>query len=516
MMSFLLRSIRGLVLVSLLAGPLSGCMEKERLICAPSEIGRIEGFVLGGGRPVVHRDVKALPAENAESGYFEATSDSTGWYSIIVPAGRYALTVAAMGGDLYYRSGGVCRERSEADSVTVKNGSARADLLAGSIELNVGVPEDFSPGDYTFTAYLCEGGEVDDVGLARAPAGSTTVQFPFLPPGTCVLSCEQRLSGEFWLPPTNDLARAERIDVAVNQPSVRSFTLPQPAELSVTVTGASQTLALRSSVTIVTPDSLSVEYLHMNDQGIASYLAYAPISLRICAQIDDVRRWVGGWTHAEATTFELSPGDPPLRIEFRDSAIVCTLEDPAMSAYFWARYYIYDEHGRLLADCVPQRERPAPLPNLVPGAYLLKVVPTRFDQTWCEQWFDDADSAAAATPIVIAGETSVVPITMHLHKGGTISGQVLKSDGSPLDDEVWIFKDRVPDPTLYPHGKSVHTDPATGSFQVIGLTDGDYYLGVVTTYRELCWYPGTRDRAAAVPVHVVGHGDVRGINWRKQ
>jgi len=505
------------LLLLLLTAFLGGCIDKESIDCPVTGIGRIEGFVLASGRPVDNVWVRVMPEEGYEAGGYEVRSDSTGWYSLEVPTGRYALKVG-LGINLYYRRGGVCHSLAEADQVTVGLRDARADLIAGSMVLDVALPAGVSPHacDCDAVWWDDEGPDWYANGRRSADEDGLTIEFPFLPPGTYLLRCHSSEGDEFWLPPTRDVGQAARVVVGVQTPVVRSTALPQPASLTVHIQGAWQTLDLRQPrLDIVAADSSVVAIPYVDREGTARYQTFLPISARLCIRAGGVPNWVGGWSFAEATAFDLMPGDAPREVDYRESAILCTLEGPGTVPVGGARYYLHTVDGRFLAGCLPERERPAPLPNLSPGTYLLQVRPERSGQVWCDQWYDQADSPVTATPIEVSAEGIVVPVTMHLYAGGKIGGRVLEADGTAFRGTVYAYRDRFPQ-----SGEDLHPDygftcdPATGAFELIGLTDGDYFLGAIIGWGQFCWYPGTDDPGSALAVRIANRGEVRGVNWR--
>lgn len=105
-----------------------------------------------------------------------------------------------------------------------------------------------------------------------------------------------------------------------------------------------------------------------------------------------------------------------------------------------------------------------------------------WDQRWYSQWYDGAESLAAATPITIADPGEVVGITAHLREGGRISGRVLRA-GQP-DYPLWITVWRSDGAPSVSNGG--HTSSSDDTFEVVGLNDGDYQVGDVVnqTYLE--------------------------------
>jgi hypothetical protein len=116
---------RGLVLLMLVSLTACSGEEDDELIRPDGKWGIIEGYVLGGGQPVA-ADVSVRQLGHAElDGTFETRSDSSGWYSLMVPAGNYRLGAE----NLYYAAAGICLSWRDADTVITTCDRVRADFL---------------------------------------------------------------------------------------------------------------------------------------------------------------------------------------------------------------------------------------------------------------------------------------------------------------------------------------------------------------------------------------------------
>jgi hypothetical protein len=501
----------GLALLACLPG---GCADDEVLTCPDTPVGLIQGYVLGGGRAVADLDIWAEPAGGDSDGDFRTSTDSTGWYSLTVPAGEYLL-YSWDENQIFHSRAGMCFEREQADTLTAGHGAVRADFIGGALTVSVVVPED-SATSYTCSVHYLEGAESGEYTSAHEDSEQGTVEFQFslLPAGTYAIACGPQADHEVWLPPTYDINEADRVVVDAASPTTYAAELLQPALLTLDVQGSWQTLDLfEPSAEAFTSDSVRIDRVYLDAQGTGQFIAHAPLSLRLRVSIGGLARWIGGWTFSEASTFELAPGDSPQQVSYRESAILCTLQGPGPATSFNARYHLYDATGRALTPTFglhPELERPAPLPNLAPGTYFLRVAPSAEGQLWCEQWFDQSASLASATAIEIPAEGAVVPVTMHLLEGGKISGRVLEWDGSPYAGSVMVWKN---DETNRPY-RYVQSDGATGNFRAVGLPDGDYLLASFVGYSRMCWYPGTMSRESAVTIQVRNLGEVDGVNWQ--
>jgi hypothetical protein len=190
-----------------------------------------------------------------------------------------------------------------------------------------------------------------------------------------------------------------------------------------------------------------------------------------------------------------------------ESGILCRLEGPGSLSQHHASVEIRDETGRVFRPDV-YGKNPIPICNLRPGRYRLFVYGyCNYDgEPWASQWYDGADSLAAATPIDLPSGR-LVPIAVQLEPGGSIRGRVLDADGQPFSGPVAVFVrngTRLCDDSwrYYP-----------GSFFFPGLGNGDY-LVATRSGESIWWFPGTSDRDSARVIAIRGHAQVEGIEWR--
>jgi hypothetical protein len=493
-----------------------GCGDEESPACPDQPLGLIQGFVLGGGKPVGYT-VVASPVDNHDQSQYSTRTDSTGWYALTLPAGTYWLGSGARFG--YYNSDGYVWDREDADTLIVGQGPVRADLIGGALTVNLAVS-----ADTTGSSYFCSVHRLRDESHgwgapesqasdnAMSAQGTVTFELPLLAAGTYALRCMPHGESPIWLPPTCDIAAADRVVIEAGRSHVYSAQLPEPAVLLMETSGSWQTLNLgKPSVDVYSADSTRLHQIWLSDAGTGQLSIRAPASLKLYIEVGRLGRWHGGWTFAEAQTLTLTPGDPPMHIVYRESAILCTLVRPGLLVD-GAEYSLYDETGRCLTGprFQPARPRPAPLPNLLPGTYYLRVQPAGYGpQSWLPQWFDQQDSLATATPIVVSAEGIIVPVTMNLVEGGSISGRVREGDGTPYDGPLRVRSsaDNAKDLLV------VETDGLTGDYAVTGLPDGDYLLAIQFGWYRLCWYPGTLVIQEAEVVRIRDHARLVDVDW---
>ena len=119
------------------------------------------------------------------------------------------------------------------------------------------------------------------------------------------------------------------------------------------------------------------------------------------------------------------------------------------------------------------------------------------------EYFQDAYSEAAATPVSVPTGAATAPVIISLDVGGTVSGHVTDADGAPLAG-AWVT-------LMGPNGEyggSVAAD-ANGDYTIRGATPGIY---TAATGSPLTYHPGTNTRAEATEFTVALGDVVTGID----
>ena len=134
---------------------------------------------------------------------------------------------------------------------------------------------------------------------------------------------------------------------------------------------------------------------------------------------------------------------------------------------------------------------------LIPGSYTVAF--NDFEGRYAPEWYDDANNAESATPVVVADGEAVVGIDAQLSTGGSISGTVTDGAGDPLAG-VYV--------SLGPSYAAAAVTGADGSYQIGALAAGSYtvrFEGDIGYFTE--WFDDAPDEASATPV-VVGRDQV--------
>jgi hypothetical protein len=88
---------------------------------------------------------------------------------------------------------------------------------------------------------------------------------------------------------------------------------------------------------------------------------------------------------------------------------------------------------------------------------------------------------------------------------------VTREDASVVG-QIELFLSSLADSTVVLRRASAHV--ATGAFRFVGLSDGDYRLGVAWYRVPVRWYPGVADWRAAGVLSIRDSGEVAGVDWR--
>ena len=479
--------------------------------CPPEALGIVQGFVLGGGVPVI-TNVYLVPVEPEQAeNEFGTRADSTGGYSFTVPAGRYLLRLPW---NCYYAHDGLVEGSESADTLVIAGPAQRIDLAGGAVRLQIAVPSVLEAWDIRASIGVRSGSRLtgtysdytSDSGAVRE------FHFPFVRAGTYVMQVDLGDGPALWLPPTLNPEYAGTIQVGTAATTTFTTALPEPAWISGEITGSWQQFPHMSPIIVVlNPDSTLLHEVDLYSTPAYRLILPAPTSVKLGVSMSDRVQWIGGDDFSSATLFAPEPGEEITGASLEESGIACILEGPGPIAWHGAEFQLFYPDGRPLPGSFGDYANPAFFSNLRPGTYFLYITRNGWGQPWHPQWYDGADSLAAATPITIAAPGEVVEITAHLREGGRISGRVTRS-GEPAGG-VWISV-RLTDGTLS-ESHVARTNAGDGAFELVGLSDGGYRVGArnpsnTATY----WYPGTYDPASAETILIENHNAVADIEWR--
>jgi hypothetical protein len=382
--------------------------------------GTVEGYLLGGGQPAVTNVELAAVEPEQEEGRFRTVSDVTGWYSLRVPVGRYVLRLAS---ECYYAHAGLVEYGDSADTLVVTEQPQRIDIAGAAARLTVNVPTALRNPLILAQLGICNswlGGSPHHVGTWNVSMSfSGTVRefhFPFMQPGAYLMRLDYGGGPVLWLPPSLDPADADTFQLGTAATETFTITVPEPVWISGEITGSWQQSPHTSPIVLVfDPDSTLMyrgTFIWRPEYHLVLPMA-APVKLGV--DIQNRVQWIGGHDFSSATLFDPEPGEEITGANLVESGIACHMEWPEASASYSARCQLYDQVGAPLPIGWTEEGNTIFLSNLRPGTYFLHFELHRGSQFWHSQWYDGAESLAAATPITISVPGEVVQITAHLH-----------------------------------------------------------------------------------------------------
>jgi hypothetical protein len=491
-----------------------GC-EHESASCPAECRSGIEGYVMGGHGPVqVLVQAERVDGSNSTLQAY-AFTDSTGHYAFPTPSGRFVVTASMgeYGPVVYHSADGISFDGSRTDTIVVGNGPVRVDFTGGGLALEFGVPE--AVGRWVdYCVVQSPPGRGDEVcGSATVSDGGAIGRASFLPPGT-YRGCLRPSEELFWLP-HGDIGSADSVVVTPGHDTVYSGTLPEPSRILGSVVGSWQALGVHPPAVAAyraEDDRLGDDSVDEAGGFALAIFASGPVRLRVDTS-SGPDRWVGGDDFAHATIFDLDSGQTITGVSIVESGILCTVQAPEglvignLSASLW------NSEGTQIWRRWFDSGEPVSICNLAPGAYRLQIRPLYDSQHWFPQFYDGADSLSGATPIVIASEGVVVPLTVSLAPSGGISGRVLTGAGAPAQ-RASVLLAPADDYTAVRLADRTGRPSEPGVFTIPHLHTGDYRIGARTGSAPVTWYPGTAEWDSAGVIHVVEGSEVTGVEWR--
>lgn len=492
----------------------------------------IAGVVTLAGRPAA-ADLRVLPAGSRywDGNGTRGITDLTGRFFLPLPAGRYLLSVS--GGDLSTDVGWSARgpvvSSERPDTLIVEDGRETvANFRFGLAKLAITLPELMKGTYYTLQFYrwpVTTGQH--EVGHASASGRAGLQQMTAgLPIGVyAVKFTASSFIGGTWMPGTPSPGAADSIVVPDGESILYPWTpCPGVASLRGSVHGSWEHLAddynYRPEVRVFTEDSLRLVSTNVEDNGTFRFQFLDAQRVRLAVRVAEIERWMGGETFADAETFVLTPDQETVAPPFTESGLIVRLAHPVPWTDLDPLITLLDAGGHsYLWTAVLGHADVVLVPNLAGGMYKLWVAPRLPSAAdWLPQWYDGADSAAAATPVAVPSDGSVATVTVQLEIGGQIRGRVLGGDGRALR-EATVLLTRADRPACW----GALFPGVDGIFTLRGIPDGSWKIGarparIYSPCRgpdpsQWIWYGGATWDSAAV-VSVRDHGTVDGIEIR--
>lgn len=440
-----------MLLFFLLVVLICGCEEDAPPICPSQSYSVVEGRVTAGGQPAHALIRLGTPSERGwgdPAAGIQSWTDSTGWYEIEAPIGRYILRVHSYGEIASFGYGGALPEWETPDTLLLTEERARVDFNLASLSIEVTTPPVFE-GRYLYLG-LHRLDELDRRTLGDIEPvidGRLTFNFPVVFPSEYCLALGPQNGETYWAPGTWNPDNAAIITVGTDEPVAYSISVAEPWHIEGQITGSWQIMRLDPPRLVAFVDeSTVVAESKTASNGTYSLAIPLPEPVRLLVVNGGMQRWVGGSDFATATTYVGDPGENVVGVSYTESGIECRLESEERPTRLRAEIALYDTAGTRVTPegFDPARDNPIPIPDLKPGTYFLQSWRHWSIDPWLPQWFDHADSLGDATPIEVLGEGSVTRITMHLETELPEIGLVSSKPGDPRGPGVGIGLMRRP------------------------------------------------------------------------
>jgi len=542
-----MRLFRALLLAPLaavLACALVACEDDdEGIVCCPGPpAGRIHGTVHIGDVPV---DATVRAHRIVEDGLSEVTvqvrADTSGRYSMDVPAGRYVVRLDVAGWYEIYAYGhdGVRWGDAAPDTITIEYGSTPViDFMLASLRMHVTLSHRLDGEDTRVQLY--RRGEVPAnywrsylrFGMSKIVDGGASIVLAGVLPGAyrveLVLGAREYLcycpyDGEHvWYPATRDSSASPWVTIPPDETvSLEMQVAPETARIEGRVTGAWMELGLSTppEFALVDPDSNVVLGRRVvGDDGRFGLDVHMEGPVKVLVVEDGVEQWIGGRTFHLAPSFDLVTGQTISVPELVQSGLVLDMTvPPGNSNDMLVRFYDASDLTSFGAwepnsyGGVPPR---VAVSNLGPGSYLMRIEPRSAGYaTWAPQWYDRAADVAGAQPVTIVTPGEIVHVPVVLEAGGEIEGRVL-ADAS---GDYVIYATTAESPGVFAI-RLASVPP--GTFEVKGLADGGWKIGAWRRTGDFVpeqpppttvWYPAAPTWDEAETIVVEEHATVTGI-----
>ncbi|MFH1144743.1 MAG: hypothetical protein V1774_09395 [Candidatus Eisenbacteria bacterium] len=514
----------------LLAAALAAaCMEVDPVRVQPSivDIGYIQGRVHAGDL-VSDGSISARLISDASREY-DLRLDGDGAYRIDLPPGAYFLAAQVDGGTFYFRAAGPDSGYvwASADTLRVVVGETiEADFFLGSATIEVEAPLDPQQRWEIRIQSVAAASDRDWVAEVYGSGGGTArCDVKGLLPGAYRMRLESRSGETVWLPGVRRIADADTLRIEVDRTTAYHTRL-EGAEAYVEgrVTGSWQAMGVSPPrVSLWNADSTLIlsESVGELTGGFCLRVLF-PEPFRLKVEIEGVPRWIGGDSFAEATQYDLAPGDAIRDLLVEESGLSIELAASSASDFNLLLLDLGDQSTHAFSGHFLRGGRWLFIPNLDPGVYAIQFINSNLRTDWQTQWCDGALTLESARPVELL-PGGVTDLYVTLVAGGVIRGTITSQDG-----EDWYSG-----PISIVHAASgelygrlgnrssvvVIEEVVAEEYAARGIADGEYKVGVAVfsvhseEFEEYTyWYPGTLDPDSAGVVTIVDHAEVSGID----
>ena len=509
--------------------PILSCGDDDEGVLTPAGGGVITGRVSSPSSGGVV-ELQATADDPTRQLRVLQVADSTGAFAFALPFGRYHLSCSAGDAVSWYSSGGPT-SRSAADTLVLAPGRERwrADFAFGGIRLAVDAPGLIGSDPFVCHVVNDSTGR-DEMSVSASPGDDRLVwELPFVPPGTHRITLETPRGQAINLPFGGGPPEG-KVVVRAGEFTDVPLSLPAPTYVLGAVLGSWQRLhgflndndrpkvLLRVRESASAGDHFSTVAGLTDVGGNFAFLVYG-YEVLPWVTIGGVQRGLDDFSFP-GTAIRIESGRETRLPDHLESGLFVTLEPPGDAYTAVADVEVYDAGGTLLGKSRVVSGNCTAVCNLIPGSYLVRVVPRSADcrTNWLETWYDGKDTAGQATPITIGGWGDVVPLTVRLVPGGTISGTFTSPAGpgnpSPPRRSLAIIRADADSGRVFCSVPNL--DPNEESFRYQGLPDGQYRLRAeieIAGRIHHWWFPGAADARQAGLLTIEGHDAVEGLSW---
>ncbi len=435
-------------------------------------------------------------------------TNEAGEYAMTVPEGRYRLILRPPGSrPMFYARGGPTYRGDDAEEIVVSDSrpDLRADFRLGRVELTLQVPSGMQSLEWGCGMTDATTGYTVDNGLRTWRDGSIEFVFSAVVPGRYCFRVGS-LGSHFWYPNAMSVADARAIEVGALEKISLSDSLAAPGHVTGTLVGAWALIAdPPPEIQLYGPDSTVTSRSSCGEDGRFDVPVIVDGVVRLKVEAGDQEIWLGGRELGDADPLTVTSGSIVEAGAIQTHGLTCRMIGaPGWERDEWKAILTNGEHGVTIIASKGDAEGEWIVPLSGPATGGLRVQWLNPSE-WRPQWYDRKASLVDADFLYVNDASGPTSIDVQLERGGTISGRVRPSDGSPLQRYPIVV--RLPG-GLY-GGWLTESD---GSFRIAGLPDGPIPLAVHHP-TGLIWYPGTLDESQAEPIEIVDAGDRTGLEF---
>ena len=483
--------------------------------------GRITGKVTDAatGAPASGLCVSVTSADHQSYGY--GCSDDTGVYTTEgLPAGSYTAS--------WYSSGAYLPPPASTTPVSVTLG--KSTTLDATAALGATISGHVLAQD---TGQPLSGVNVSGSGSGGYRSATTAADGSYTLAGLGYGTSNNSYSVSFY-PPADSAYLTQYYDGASSYMDSKQVVLTaqsgaggidahlvRGARVSGTVTSSSGTPVAGIAVSVYAPSSPYSPVAYAETGADGKYQTSAAPTGTYTVNFSDRHQryldqyWKGASTAAQATQVQLTAGtdvsgiDAPLHTAFTISGTVTSAVAGEKPGFVNVTAKNVDDGST--SNSYTAADGTYTVPGLAPGTYVVSFTDTSSDTVLRTQWYKNADTQDAATPVTLT-DTSATGIDAALKEGTYLTGTITGSDGRPLPGACAALY--LAANTNYPQKTSCAD--GSGTYRIGGLSADNYLVRFTAPQTEYApqWYGGGTTAQDAAVVSVADGAHVTGIDGK--